>query len=434
MRVRLKKLVASFSNRTAILFSSSFIILSVVKLVTGLMVIKWVVPIDVGLWNSVSILQSYTVIAQLGILSGLNRELPYFLGKGNTDYFHTITETAEAFLRYLNIVIIAGAVIGSIGIYYYMQDIKLAIGVFSIGFLVTLSFFNTYLTITYMAKSEFLKIAKIQLYICAFTLGSVILPYYWDYYGLVIRAVAMSLFGVILIYIGRPIKVKPKFNKDAFKDLVKTGLPIYIFGYLDDISKTFSRTILLSFGTVILVGYYSPAMAILTGIAMLPSAIGQYISPQMAFSLGKFNDAKRLWKWVWKSAFALILIGLPMILVGWFTIPFFITKYFPNYVDGIYAAQFALIAGVLDSAGIGVNVLNSLKKFKWIGILTVFKLITFWCTMYYFASIMNPLEGVATGLVLAQFIYFIFTMLVCYKVTKGFNLKKFKSESSANGL
>jgi O-antigen/teichoic acid export membrane protein len=235
----------------------------------------------------------------------------------------------------------------------------------------------------------------------------------------------------VIIYIGRPFKVKPKFDKNAFKDLVKTGLPIYIFGYLDDISKTFSRTILLTFGTVLLVGYYSPAMAILTGIAMLPSAIGQYISPQMAFSLGKFNDAKRLWKWVWKSAFALILIGLPMVIIGWFAIPYFITAYFPNYVEGIFAAQFALIAGVLDSAGIGVNVLNSLKKFKWIGVLTITKLVLFWSLMYYFASILKPLEGVAIGLTIAQFIYFIMIMIVCYKVTKGFNLKKFKKEESS---
>jgi O-antigen/teichoic acid export membrane protein len=251
-----------------------------------------------------------------------------------------------------------------------------------------------------------------------------VLPFYFHYYGFVTRAVLISIFTTIAVYVIRPLRVKRKFHKDSFKDLIKTGLPIYGIGYLDDLSKTFSRTILLSVGSVITVGYYSPALAILTGIAMLPAAIGQYIYPQMAYNLGKFNDSKKLWKWVWKSAFAMLLIGFPAALIGWFIIPIVIEKFFQNYIPGIFAAQMALVAGVLDSAVIGVNVLNALKAFKWLTFLIIFKLALFWFSMQFFSSIMTPIDGVALGLAVAQLIYFIVSMIICYEVTKGFDFSK----------
>jgi O-antigen/teichoic acid export membrane protein len=420
-----KKFLASFNNKAALLFSSSAIILSVVKLITGIVIIKWVIPEDVGMWNSVSLIQSYAAILQLGALSGLNRELPFFIGKGDKEHTIKLAETANAFITYLNYVLIIICILVSAYVYLFVSsDVKLLFGILSIGVITASAFYNTYLNVTYRASHEFVKLSKIQLYVSAFTLITIVLPYFYNYYGLVLRTVLISIFTTVFVYIIRPIKVKPKFTKLSFKELLKTGLPIYAVGYFDDLSRTFNRTILLTIGGVVVVGFYSPAIAILSGIAMLPSAIGQYIYPQMSYNLGKFNDARKLWKWVWKSALAMLMIGLPAILIGWFAIPYFIEKYFQNYIPGIFAAQMALIAGVMDSAGIGINVLNTLKAFKWLTILLVFKLAAFWFIMQFFASIMTPIDGVAVGLVVAQLLYFIFSMVVCFKVTKGFNFSK----------
>lgn len=422
-----KKIIASFNNKAALLFSSSSIILSVVKLISGIVIIKWVIPEDVGLWNSVSLIQSYAAILQLGALSGLNRELPFFIGKGDNDYIIKLAQTANAFITYLNYILMVICILASAYVYFFVSgDLKLLFGILSIGVITVSAFYNTYLNVTYRANHEFVKLSKIQLYISGLTIATIVLPYFYNYYGLVLRTVLISIFSTVFVYVVRPIRVKPKFIKSSFVELIKTGLPIYGIGYLDDLSKTFNRTILFTIGGVVVVGYYSPAIAILAGIAMLPAAIGQYIYPQMSYNLGKFNDAKKLWKWVWKSAFAMLLIGSPAILIGWFTLPYFIEKYFQNYIPGIFACQMALIAGVLDSAGVGINVLNTLKAFKWLIILLCFKLASFWLLMQFFASIMPPLNGVSVGLVVAQFLYLIFSLVVCFKVTRGFDFKRKK--------
>ncbi len=426
-----KKLIAAFNNKTALLFSSSSVILSVVKLISGIIIIKWVIPEDMGMWNSISLIQTYVAISQIGILSGLNRELPYYIGKGDGEHIVKFAETANIFITYLNYVILVLTLLASLYVYFFVStDIKILFGVVCIGLIIASSFYGTYLNVTYRSNNEFLKLSKIQLYISAFTLLTIVLPFFFNYYGLVFRTLLISLFTTVAVHITRPLRVKPKFHKSSFQELVKTGLPIYGLGYLDDLSKTFNRTILLTIGGVVVVGYYSPAIAILTGMAMLPSAIGQYIYPQMSYNLGKFNDAKKLWKWVWKSAFAMIMIGAPAILIGWFTIPMFIERFFPNYIPGIFACQMALIAGVLDSAVIGINVLNTLKAFKWLTFLMIFKLVSFWILMQYFSGIMNPIDGVSTGLVIAQIIFFGISMGVCYKVTQGFKFKSLLNKGS----
>jgi len=377
------------------------------------------------MWNSISLIQSYTAILQLGVLSGLGRELPFFIGKGDNQYIIKLAETTNAFINYVNYVLLAATIAASFYVYFFVSnDPKLVFGILCIGLIIVTSFYNTYLNVTYRAKSEFIALSKIQLYVSVFTLATVILPYFFSYYGVVIRTVLISMFTVSAVYIARPLKVKAKFDKSSFKELIKTGLPIYGLGYLEDIAKTFNRTILLTFGGVVVVGYYSPAAAVITGMAMLPSAIGQYIYPQMSYNLGKFNDAKKLWKYVWKSALAMLSIGLPAIIIGWLTIPYFVLKFFPNYTEGIFAAQMALVAGVFDSAVVGINVLNTLKSFGWLTFLTIFKLASFWFLMQYFSSVMKPIDGVSIGLTIAQVTFFIVSMIVCYYATKGFDFKK----------
>ncbi len=420
-----KKLIASFNNKTAILFSSSSVILSLVKLISGVVIIKWVIPEDIGLWNSISLLQSYSAILTLGMLSGLNRDLPYYMGKGDQDYIVKLAQTTLYFVRILNIIVITATVLSLIYIYFFVsQDIKLLFGILSIGIIIATAFYNTYLSVTYRASSEFIKLSKMQLYISGFTLLTVILPYYYSYYGLVIRTVLISIFSVVAIYVVRPLRVKAAYDRKSFKELIKTGISLYAIGYLDDIGKTFNRTILLTYGGVLLVGYFSPAIAIITGMTIFPSAMAQYIYPQMSFNFGKFNDPRNLWGWVWKSALGMFAIGLPLILLGWLLIPYFIKTFFPNYLESTFASQMALISGVFDSATIGTQVLNTLKSYKWLTILTVSKLALLWISMNYFASTMNPLEGVAIGMVVASIICWIISMLICYRVTHDLKIIK----------
>ena len=48
---------------------------------SGFFVVKWLLPEDLGLFNSFTIITGYIVLAHIGVPIGLTRELPYLLSK-----------------------------------------------------------------------------------------------------------------------------------------------------------------------------------------------------------------------------------------------------------------------------------------------------------------------------------------------------------------
>jgi O-antigen/teichoic acid export membrane protein len=68
-----------------ILFLSfSNIIGNALNIAAGLFTAKWLLPEQLGLFNGFSVITSYIILAQLGIPSGLGRELSFYIGKGDT--------------------------------------------------------------------------------------------------------------------------------------------------------------------------------------------------------------------------------------------------------------------------------------------------------------------------------------------------------------
>ena len=72
----------SKGNNFMILFtSSSNLISNLLTIISGLFVIKWLLPEELGYFNSFTIITGYIVLAHIGIPVGLNRNLPYLMGK-----------------------------------------------------------------------------------------------------------------------------------------------------------------------------------------------------------------------------------------------------------------------------------------------------------------------------------------------------------------
>lgn len=420
-----KKLALTIQQKTAVFFSGSSILLSVTKVLAGLIIIRWIEPEDMGLWNSLLVIPVYSSIFHLGIISGLNRELPFELGKGNTEKGKEMAATTKWFI-YCWIIIFGVVTLGAL-LYFSFIDIRSAkfnISLVGVGLMICIQLYNSYLGVTFRAQQSFNALAKVYLRVNGVIIATLALPYFFSYAGLVARAVANSFFTMFLTHIVRPIRVRAAFSKKIFVDLIKTGLPIYSLGYFQEITNTFSRIILLHLGGVVAVGYFVPAQAVLTGMAMIPAAIGQYIYPQMSFNLGKHEDPQKLWQWVWKPAGVTLILGALCAVVGWFLIPIGIEVMFPKYQEGTFAAQLALLAGTFSAAVIGINVLNSLKAWKWLIFVTVFRVTLFGGTIYVVGSMTTALDGVAIGLLISEVVYFIVGMTVCYIVTHSKSYRK----------
>jgi O-antigen/teichoic acid export membrane protein len=392
--------------------------------ISGIILIRWMQPGEIGLWNSFSVLLPYALFFQLGIFNGLNRELPFFLGKGNETVVNDLVASASWLSRLLvilSVLILPVILIGYI-LFFQSQNIYI-ISILAIGIMIAAQFSGNFLTVTFRAKQSFDQLSKAYLIQGFLILFSLYMIYKWKYEGMLIRAVLLSITLPLMLYFIRPFRVAARFIKKPLHLLIRTGLPLFSFAYAQGITRTLNRVVLLSISGVLAVGYYSPALAILTAMKLLPSILGQYLYPQMSYQLGQGSDPKLLWKWVWKSSLGLVLILTPVGIAGWFIIPWLIKTYFTQYTEGIFATQLAVVSGILSGAIVGFNVLFSLKSWKWLAFLTVTKFLMNYGFMKFFAGQINPIDGISIGLAISDFLYLVLGLWVCYKALKNYRDK-----------
>ena len=64
------------------------------RMIGGVLQGRFVAPATLGLFAGIGLVMSYAPFLQLGILNGLNRELPYFIGKGDRQRVNELAAAA----------------------------------------------------------------------------------------------------------------------------------------------------------------------------------------------------------------------------------------------------------------------------------------------------------------------------------------------------
>lgn len=412
---RLTLLMGSLRNyRTLAHFSSASVGLNVATLIANFLILRWLEPETLGLWQSLLLIQTYSLIIQGGVFNGLNRELPYSMGNGDERAVMELAGTAQA-------VSIFGAILLSIcaaGVLFFPLNISIRLGAAVVFICSAGAIYRNYLTVTYRADRAFATLAHIRMVETVMVLFTLPLIYYFEYAGLAGRFVIITFLGVILNHIYRPLHVKTQFSTSHLIRLLKVGLPIYICGYLLTVSSTFPRLILLSEDGLKQVGLFAPVYAVMGMMQMLPESIAQYIYPHMSYRYGKTGDPESLWPMAWKTATGVVVLSLPGLVVCMFAVPWIIEWFFPKYVESAVAIKWGLISGVFLGGAISVNALLSLKAWLWLTVYTAFQVIsTFLLSFSLYRIAGNPLEGVAAGYAIAQGLSFPVGMYCIYRAT-----------------
>lgn len=330
-------------------------------LISNIIVLKWLAPIEAGIWSALTLTQSYFSFMQLGVYSGLNREYPYLLGKGQLKSADAIIASSLAFALILSCMspfVFYAVFIKNLSSEYY------TIAVPSFAFSMGLISYQQYLSVTYRTNKDFNSLSRIYAYQSFFTIGSVVLVTSLGFKGLCIRFFLFNLFSTILLHISRPIRIKPLFNLSIIVNLIKTGAPIMAAGYGVTVANGFDRLLILKFGSVIDLGLYSPALAVKNAMASIPASMNQYITPRLSYRYGETNSSQSLWKLTWQATGITFLILCTTALLGWFLLPVVVSSLFPLYKAGLGAARFMLIAGIFASIGVATAALGALKAFR----------------------------------------------------------------------
>jgi O-antigen/teichoic acid export membrane protein len=374
-------------------------------------------PRLMGVYNALQLLVSYSPILTLGILNGLNRELPYMIGKGEDESAYRMASTAHFSCMVDSYAI--GIVLAICGLIELFRGIyEWGIGLICFAFLVPIALIRTFVEVTYRTGQDFVWLSWVKMFSSIIALVTVPILYFYLWEGVLLRAIIIALFGLYLLWIKRKLITFPKWDHEATVSLVKVGLPIFIVGYLYTAVLSLDRVIIGAQLGVAALGMYTPAILILQGMAVVPMSVMQVMYPRLAELYGKTGTANSILPLLFKPLPILFLAQLPFVILGWVLVPDIIHKYMPRYVDGIDAAKWAVVAGFVLSLSCPGLSFNILRKQTVYGIIIVLS----GCVLLLIATLLIKaglgLKGVAIALTSAFSLFVVLCGVVSIIICK----------------
>ncbi|GAB1444319.1 hypothetical protein MASR2M39_31710 [Ignavibacteriales bacterium] len=406
------------SQKVGISFTTASVFNSIGQVVSSFIILKYLEPDDLGLWSTLLLFETYTLFLQAGIINGLNRELPYYLGMKNIVKAESLAATAlYVFRASILLCLIAGLLIIVFNIGAGEIYILTFIGVLAITLM---KFYENYLTSTFRSNDSFAQLSKIYYFRGGFLIVSTLLVVFFGYTGYIVRMVAISGAFTFALHSVRPMKVSPRFNFIDFKEMLKIGFPIFILAYLFSTSSTVDRLILADKMGFAAVGFYSLGSMVVSAFGVIPISIANYIYPKMSFAFGRSNEKSTLFKKGLQINLFVFFTLLPIAICGYFMLPILVEHLFTKYIPGIVAAQILLFSVLFSGGSVGANVFWSLKDWKSIILLQVGGALVNVGAIYlgYFL-IPSSIVGISLGVLSSKIVYFFLcNILIYFKVDK----------------
>lgn len=421
----LLKIVSKLKSKKVLLkiLSSSFLSLPV-TLAVSFVTFRVIDPYYMGIWAAMSIVETYATVLRLGVINGMNRELPFAMGSGKFDDAKKYAETTLAYTLVAILVIFALVpfIITNIEVdFYYFASIVVTV------IRVALTYYSSYLAATFRSSENFNKFSNIQFIMLGAKVLFAPLIFYFGYLGYLVMNVILIFINTSLLHYFRPIKVKPRFNKSIFYSLVKTGFPIFLGSYAVILIATIPRLFILKFGNETLLGIYSPVLMFITTFSMLPQTLSSYYYPKLSYLLGKENNVRLILKIVSRIFIISIAIISPLIVLGYFILDDFIS-YFPKYKDSLPYLKIGIFIGPFILAKLGNLISIVLKKVKYLTYhVLLYALFQIAYILIFYSYVSKDVLYCAIWSQVLTFISLFFaSLLLNYLAVKEFTYSKFK--------
>lgn len=332
---------------------------SLVSMVSSILVIRWVIPYDMGVWNTAALVTLYTPILQLGVFNGLNRELPYLIGSGKRDLASRMVKAAYAWSWLLiGVSVLCGGLVAA-WFWAHGETVRCSTSI-AVAVLIICSWPTLYLTVTYRTNSEFGRLATNTVVVAFIGVALVLLVWWFHFNGLLVRAALLSILGVAALYYHRPWPVRPQWGTNQLVQLAKVGIPIFLAGQFGAFFMSLDRLMLVRSTQVL--GYFTIAIQVSTFVRMIPVAFGTVLYPRMAHRYGETHCAMEIWRIARKGALAAAAFGLVAGICGWLLLPTFVRLLLPKYVPGIRAAQWSCFLGFAMGFYMFDHIYNVIKR------------------------------------------------------------------------
>jgi O-antigen/teichoic acid export membrane protein len=376
-------------------FSGSALALNGANLIAGTLALRWIEPAFVGIWQTLVLAQSYFLVVRLGVLNGMNRELPFLLGRGERQRGLELAAAAQLHAVVCSALAVTAAGAALWACWAWGPDWRWAFG--SMAVLAGATFYVGYLQATFRSSDDFRRLTRLQLTQAMTMLSLPVSTALWQFRGFCAHAALQAVIIGVFAHRIRPLRVEMRWAGTAIKLLLATGLPLFVSGYLQTIAAGMDRLILLSVAGTEALGYYAPALSLVGAMSIVPNALATYLYPKLSFRLGQGDSPEQLWRTAATATAISALVALPLVAIVWVSAPVIVTEILPAYARGVPAIRAASVTGFAAAASACTVVLGSLKHwtalYAYAAVLLGLKVALPW----YGSMSADPVSGVAVG-------------------------------------
>ena len=407
LKNKINSVRASIANRrqtirsvTALL--SSNIISTVVGVIGGLLVARFLGPEVTGPFRTYTIPLTYLMVLHLGTNDGLWRQIPYYVGKEMPERVDALASAAGAFMLFVSVVV--SLVFLCLAMYSLLnQDFYGFSGWLSQAFFCLSVFYGSYLISTYRSMNHFVTLAKIQIAGTSLTFLMVSLLPFLRFYGLCARHAFPSLLTVWLYHRNRPLKVNYHFNIKDFTEVIKIGFPFSFWGSIYTSAWVATESLLiLSLSGATALGLFSVAYVMRAAMNSLPMVVRQVLLPRIVTAFARDGSLRNIGAQIlWVTAGLMAFMTL-LAYVGSFLLDIFVPYLIPRYVAGIPVMKVCLWFSVVEAAFLPINTLFA-KGRPWLyGRSVIAGVIIFAISTYLLLPVIGGLLAVAVGSLLGR--------------------------------
>jgi O-antigen/teichoic acid export membrane protein len=383
--------------RSVAALSSGNIVSTALGIGGGLLVARFLGPEETGLFRSYTIPLMYLAFLHMGTFDGLTRQIPFYIGKDMPEKVEALASSAGAWNLLMSAIVAVG--FGICAIYSaWHHDMAGVAGWLAQALCAWGVFYGGYVGATYRTLNHFVAVARIQLLQSIVTFGAVFLLPILKFYGLCVRSVVSSVFGVWLFHRNRPIRAQYRFSTPALKEVIKIGFPLTFWGSIWTSVWTASESALVLYlGGVSGLGLFAVAVVLRDGMSVLPLAVSQVLSPRVVETFARSGSIKKanaisMWITVGLTAFMVIAV-----LVASWLLDFLVPLAIPKYAEGISLMKICLWFAVVHTAALPLNTLFA-KGRPWIwGRGVIPGLIVFPLSAYFLIPALGGACAVAAG-------------------------------------
>lgn len=391
-----------------IIYAGCTYISQIIAFLGGIVIRRILGPEDMGTWSLVQIYLTYSIIAELGIISGAEKEIPFFYGKGEKTKAHQLKNFMFSWIIVVSFV--AGIILAAIGLVFQFQSVELKTGVVFLAVLCPLQLLVNSFSVLLRANKKFglLGVTNV-LYAIVFAGMSIGLAVWLGVYGMYLALVATLVLNLLFWFTaaGKKEEFRPgwNFNRPDFLHVFGIGFPMMVNSIIGTFFMTMDSLIVGNVLGTLALGYYGIGVSLNKFIYNVPNAFSIVMFPRYQEKYGKTEDKNQLYDYIKLPTIGLAFFVLPILIgLGFFFMPFVVRQILPKFEPGIIILKI-LLAGTFFISLIHMpgQFLYTIYKQRQVIMLSVITFALFFVILLAFTYIGLNIEMIAIATAIAYF-------------------------------